>query len=47
MKLAIQHRNIYHGSLKVHLAADDNGVVVVGQTVHGLETNSVDLVIDI
>jgi hypothetical protein len=47
VELTIQSRNIYHGSLKVHLAADDDCVLVMGQTVHGLETDSVDFVIDI
>jgi hypothetical protein len=43
----VQHRSIYYGSLKVHLAANDNCVVITGQTVHRLETDGVDFVIDI
>jgi hypothetical protein len=33
--------------VKVHLATYDNCVVVMGQTVHGLETDGVDFVVDI
>ncbi len=47
MVLVISCRDIYYDPLEVHFAADDDGMVLVGQAIHRLETDGVDFVVDV
>jgi hypothetical protein len=47
MDLIISYGDIHYDPLEVHFAADDDGMVLVGQAIHRLETDGVDFVVDV
>jgi len=47
MDLITSFRNTQCDPLEVHFAADDDGMVFVGQAIHRLETDSVDFVVNV